>query len=45
MFDAFFAKFEFKLAMEHGGSKAKQPVSERAVVRELEQFCRQQIRC
>ena len=45
LFDAFFAKFEFKLAMEHGGGKAKQLVSERAVVRELEQFCKQQIRC
>jgi arsenite oxidase small subunit len=45
LFDAFFAKFEFKLAMEHGGSKAKQRVAERAVVRELQNFCRNQIRC
>lgn len=45
LFDAFFAKFEFKLAMEHGGSRAKQPVAERVVVRDLKNFCRQQIRC
>lgn len=45
MFDAFFSKFEFKLSMEHGGGKARKPVSERAVVKELQQFCKQQIRC
>jgi arsenite oxidase small subunit len=45
IFDAFFAKFEFKLTLEHGGNKPRQPVADRAVVRDLQQFCRQQIRC
>jgi hypothetical protein len=45
MFDAFFAKFEFKLALEHGGSRAKQRVTESAVVRDLQNFCKQQVRC
>ena len=45
LFDAFFAKFEFKLAMEHGGNKARQKVADGAVVKDLQQFCRQQIRC
>lgn len=44
MFRAFFARYEFKLAMEHGGS-ARREVNGTAVVRELEQFCRQQVRC
>ncbi|MGH8765849.1 MAG: (2Fe-2S)-binding protein [Burkholderiales bacterium] len=45
LFDAFFAKFEFKLAMEQGGPKAKQPIADRVVVQELQRFCKQQIRC
>jgi len=45
MFDAFFAKFEFRLALEHGGSAMRRQVAGRAVVRELEQFCKQQVRC
>jgi arsenite oxidase small subunit len=44
-FDAFFAKYDFKLAMEYGQGKARQPIGERAVVRELSQFCRQTIQC
>ena len=44
-FDAFFGKYDFKLAMEYGQGKARRPVGERAVVRELAQFCRQTIQC
>lgn len=45
MFNAFFAKFEFKLALDYGGGKTRQPVAERTVVKELQQFCKQQVRC
>ncbi|MBK9704497.1 MAG: hypothetical protein IPO75_14195 [Betaproteobacteria bacterium] len=44
-FDAFFAKYEFKLALEYGQGKARLPTGERAVVRELAQYCRQTIDC
>ncbi|HVL57760.1 MAG TPA: (2Fe-2S)-binding protein, partial [Burkholderiaceae bacterium] len=44
MFDAFFAKYEFRLAMEHGG-RARQPSEPTEVVVPLEQYCRQQVRC
>ncbi len=44
-FDAFFRKYEFKLAMEYGPGKATRPVGARAVVKELNQYCRQTIQC
>jgi hypothetical protein len=44
-FDAFFRKYDFRLAMEYGEGKARQPVGRHAVVRELSQFCRQTIQC
>jgi arsenite oxidase small subunit len=44
MFSQFFAKYEFKLAMEHG-SAARQAVAGTAVVSELDAYCRQQVRC
>ncbi len=44
-FDAFFHKYDFKLAMEYGDGKARAAVGERTVVRELSQFCRQTIQC
>ena len=44
-FDAFFQKYEFKLAMEYGQGKAKRPVGATAVVKELAQYCRQTIQC
>jgi nitrite reductase/ring-hydroxylating ferredoxin subunit len=44
MFNQFFAKYEFKLSLEHGPS-ARQAVSGTAVVNELESYCRQQVRC
>jgi len=45
LFDAFFAKFEFKLAMEHGGGAMRRQVAGSAVVKDLQQFCKQQVRC
>ena len=44
-FDAFFAKYDFKLAMEFGQGRARQPVAERAIVREMAQYCRQTVEC
>jgi len=44
-FDAFFAKYEFKLAMEYGDGKARTRIAGTTVVRELTEFCRQTIRC
>ena len=44
-FDAFFGKYDFKLTMEYGPGKAQRPVGDRAVVRELSQYCRQTIQC
>ena len=43
-FDAFFRKYEFKLAMEYG-SRVRAPVADRTIVRELTQYCRQTIEC
>jgi Rieske Fe-S protein len=45
LFDAFFARFEFKLALEHGSARMRRPVSGTAPVRDLQHFCKQQIRC
>jgi len=45
MFDEFFAKFGFRLAMEHGSKGGRQKVGERSAVAELADFCRQQVRC
>ncbi len=44
MFNQFFAKYEFKLAMENNGM-VRQPVAGTAVVTELDSYCRQQVRC
>ena len=44
MFDQFFAKYEFKLAIEHNGA-VRQPVTGSTVVTELDDYCRQQVRC
>ena len=45
MFNAFFDKYQFKLAIDYGSSNTRQQVAARTVVRELQQFCRQQVRC
>jgi Rieske Fe-S protein len=44
-FDAFFRKYEFKLALEYGPGKAKGPIGSSTVVHELTEYCRQTIQC
>jgi arsenite oxidase small subunit len=44
LFDEFFRKYEFKLSLEIG-PRARNAVSGKAVVRELEKFCRNPIQC
>ncbi len=44
MFREFFAKYEFKLSLEHGGA-VRQAVHGSAVVDELQNYCRQQVKC
>ncbi len=43
MFNEFFQKYEFKLAIEHPGPRA--PVAGTCVVEPLESYCRQQVKC
>jgi arsenite oxidase small subunit len=45
LFNRFFEKYEFKLALDYGPAKAKAAVGEKTVVSELTQFCQQQVRC
>jgi hypothetical protein len=45
VYDAFFAKFEMKLMLDHNGAKPRQQVASRAVVKELQNYCKQQVRC
>ena len=44
-FDRFFAKYEFRLALEHGQGRARRPVGATTTVTELAHYCRQTIRC
>jgi Rieske Fe-S protein len=44
-FDAFFAKYDFKLGIEYGTGKARAAVGPRSVVRELAQYCRNPVSC
>lgn len=44
MFNEFFAKFEFRLALEHGGT-ARAAVAGNCVVQPLDDYCRQQVKC
>ena len=44
MFNAFFAKYEFRLALDNGGA-ARHRASGSAVVTELENYCKQQVKC
>ena len=44
MFNDFFQKYEFRLAMEHGVA-ARQPVGGACAVQELDNYCRQQVKC
>lgn len=45
MFNAFFEKFEFKLALDYGASRMKNRIAGQSTVVELENFCKQQVRC
>ena len=45
MFDAFFTKYEFKLALEYGEKRAQQSVTGVTVVSDLKNYCRQQVLC
>ena len=45
MFNAFFAKYEFKLALDYGSNRTRQQVANGTVVKDLQQFCKQQVRC
>jgi Rieske Fe-S protein len=44
LFNEFFAKYEFRLALDSGG-QAKHAVSGTTVVTALENYCRQQVKC
>jgi arsenite oxidase small subunit len=44
-FDAFFSKYEFKLALEYGQGRAHAPVGATTVVREMTRYCRQTVQC
>jgi Rieske Fe-S protein len=44
LFNEFFSKYEFRLAMEHGGA-ARSTVRDSCVVHPLENYCRQQVQC
>lgn len=45
LFNAFFAKYEFKLAIDYGSGRPRQPVAGHTVVMDLQRFCKQQVRC
>ncbi|MDQ6619428.1 MAG: hypothetical protein M3Z31_06985 [Pseudomonadota bacterium] len=44
-FEAFFEKYDFRLAMDYGRGRAREAVRDRAIVRELSQYSRQSIQC
>jgi len=44
LFNEFFSKYEFRLALDHGGH-AHTAVENRCMVSELAQYCRQQVKC
>jgi arsenite oxidase small subunit len=44
MFNEFFAKYEFRLTLDGDGAP-RRPVQERATVVELENYCKQQVKC
>jgi len=45
LFNSFFSRYEIRLALEHGGGRARQRVHGRATVSTLSQFCKQQVKC
>ena len=44
VYDAFFAKYDFKLTMEYGG-RQRELVTSATPVQPIEKVCRQQIQC
>ena len=44
-FDAFFDKYQLKLALEYGEGKARNAVTATSIVRELASYCRTTIQC
>ena len=44
LFNEFFSKYEFRLALDHGGHP-KTAVEGRSIVSELTEYCRQQVKC
>jgi arsenite oxidase small subunit len=44
MFNTFFTKYEFRLDLEYGKNRAQQRVTD-AVVTELDNYCKQQVKC
>ncbi|HEX2197718.1 MAG TPA: (2Fe-2S)-binding protein [Burkholderiales bacterium] len=44
MFNEFFDKFEFRLALEHNGA-ARAPVAGASTVHALDNYCKQQVKC
>src|SRR6267154_79415 len=44
LFNEFFSKYEFRLALDHGGH-ARTVVESRCMVSEMAQYCRQQVKC
>ena len=45
LFNAFFEKYEFKLALDYGSARTRSRATGRTVVQELRNFCKQQVRC
>jgi len=45
MFNAFFEKFEFKLALDYGADRARRRVAGVVPVTTLQNFCKQQVKC
>lgn len=44
LFNEFFSKYEFRLAVDHGG-QARSAVGGSCIVSELTEYCRQQVKC
>jgi arsenite oxidase small subunit len=45
LFNAFFDKYDFKLAIDYGSSQTRKPAASSTAVKELAHFCKQQVRC
>lgn len=45
IYNAFFAKYQMKLDLDHGGARARQSVGSETAVSELSSYCKQQVRC